>query len=765
MADFNPKFVDLVRNYTTTTGTADFTLGAAVNGFTGFAAACAVGERFYYACIGVDKPAEREIGRGTLLTGGKIQREPVSGAKTSFTAGTKAIALIAAAEHYASAASRVAAVEQSIAAVQDELAAFAGAGIAKAASRAALAAMNAAQSPCLLSEAGREGLFAWADGDQSALVAADLRQGLCVAPESNPTGATGAWVRRFSGPADVRWFGAVGDGVTDDGLAFAEALAALGALAQTISIYAKFLPALSVPAGHYFLGTTTLDLVATTTIRGAGGRGNQASRLRWANGATGIRIQAANTAGATDIKPATHEASHSLIEGLKLEGGYAGTEGEFHGVHLRTAATIRDCMIANWPGDGVHVRASAGSGAPTEGNANLFRLEDVWCHANRNGVYLDGADSNAGLSSGLNCTYNRQAGVFDSSYLGNTHIGPHFEENGISDGCTPCRVTHGGNIYCCIAGQEAGAATNSPSGTSADNDWWAFQQAGGADPARNVRAWASGTAYRAGGPFISDNDPNRRGIAIGMYVEGSQPLCQAYQPNMFLGGTWGTGFTNGSSAYRQVGTGTQRCDFAIDGDFTSRKGFIGPTYIANAPADDAYLYLDNSNSDSNIYFRRNGVLQGRIFSNNYYNRLLIQGGNGLFLGGLGYNGEQVSINAEGMTLNQGAIGYRAGAGGAVVQATSKSTGVTLNKASGQVTMHNASLAAGAAASFTLTNSQIGAADAVIVNIAAGASADSYEVTVSAVAAGSCRVQLRNIAAAALGEAVVLNFAILKGATA
>ena len=45
---FMPKFVDLVRNTTTTVGTVDFALGAAAVGFTSFTAACQVGDTFYY---------------------------------------------------------------------------------------------------------------------------------------------------------------------------------------------------------------------------------------------------------------------------------------------------------------------------------------------------------------------------------------------------------------------------------------------------------------------------------------------------------------------------------------------------------------------------------------------------------------------------------------------------------------------------------------------------------------------------------------------
>src|SRR5215210_56116 len=101
MADpFQPKFVDLVRNFTTTTGTGNFTLGAAVNGYASFASALQPGDRFYYSAIGVDKVTEREVGRGTLQPNGTISRSPTSGSLTSFTTGTKTISLIAAAEWF-----------------------------------------------------------------------------------------------------------------------------------------------------------------------------------------------------------------------------------------------------------------------------------------------------------------------------------------------------------------------------------------------------------------------------------------------------------------------------------------------------------------------------------------------------------------------------------------------------------------------------------------------------------------------------------------
>jgi hypothetical protein len=108
------------------------------------------------------------------------------------------------------------------------------------------------------------------------------------------------------------------------------------------------------------------------------------------------------------------------------------------------------------------------------------------------------------------------------------------------------------------------------------------------------------------------------------------------------------------------------------------------------------------------------------------------------------------------------IGYITGAGGSQTQGTSKSTTVTLDKVCGQITMHNATLNAGTSVGFTLSNSTIAANDVVNVAIKSGATADSYNVTVDATAAGSCRIQLRNVSAGNLSEAVVLNFAVIKG---
>ena len=105
------------------------------------------------------------------------------------------------------------------------------------------------------------------------------------------------------------------------------------------------------------------------------------------------------------------------------------------------------------------------------------------------------------------------------------------------------------------------------------------------------------------------------------------------------------------------------------------------------------------------------------------------------------------------------IGYAAAAQGTVTQATSKSTGVTLNTSAGQITMNGASLATVTNVTFTLTNSTISAKDVLLLTVTNGTSG-AYNAFVSSMAAGSATITLRNISGGSLSEAVVLNFAII-----
>lgn len=113
---------------------------------------------------------------------------------------------------------------------------------------------------------GRFGTFIFSDDNLSAKVAADAREGIYVAPASDVTGASGAWVRLTENSEfNICWFGAAGNGSTDDSPAVqgAHDLLAIGSTGGVIH----------VPGGPYFRLATQINITENSIhIKGDGRR-------------------------------------------------------------------------------------------------------------------------------------------------------------------------------------------------------------------------------------------------------------------------------------------------------------------------------------------------------------------------------------------------------------------------------------------------------------------------------------------------------------
>lgn len=119
------------------------------------------------------------------------------------------------------------------------------------------------------------------------------------------------------------------------------------------------------------------------------------------------------------------------------------------------------------------------------------------------------------------------------------------------------------------------------------------------------------------------------------------------------------------------------------------------------------------------------------------------------------------IYSNGIFGSIGTIGYITGAGGAVTQGTSRTTGVTLNTICGAITLVSA---AGSASwqSFTVTNSQVAATDTIIVNQKSGTDLNMIHVT--AVGAGSFKITFATTGGTTV-EQPVFNFSVIKAVAA
>ena len=130
--------------------------------------------------------------------------------------------------------------------------------------------------------------------------------------------------------------------------------------------------------------------------------------------------------------------------------------------------------------------------------------------------------------------------------------------------------------------------------------------------------------------------------------------------------------------------------------------------------------------------------------------------------GAGSVTDRFKIDSSGdcLVIGTSLLGYGAGSGSSVTQATSRTTGVTINNPVGRITLVSA---AGSTTwtSFTVTNSTVGTSDLIVVNQRTGT--DLYEIHVTAVSAGSFRLSFRTTGGSTT-ETPTFSFAVISGST-
>lgn len=112
----------------------------------------------------------------------------------------------------------------------------------------------------IVADAALGGTFAYKAGNYSFLISSDIRRGIAIPATGDPSGSQGAWLRIGVQAYDPRWFGAKGDGQTDDTVAIQAALDlchATGGGTVTFSV------------GNYKT-TAALNVPGTVSINGYG---------------------------------------------------------------------------------------------------------------------------------------------------------------------------------------------------------------------------------------------------------------------------------------------------------------------------------------------------------------------------------------------------------------------------------------------------------------------------------------------------------------
>ena len=242
-----------------------------------------------------------------------------------------------------------------------------------------------------------------------------------------------AWERLFVGSVSVKWFGAKGDGATDDYAAIMAAnnSATYGGIAG---------PSLFFPPGRYFC-SQTFDLNRRSfwfgNSQSTGNPQDGDTALIFPANITGIVVNSYNTGGGTTLATPTTGADSSVFEDFSVVSLGASTDGSKPGIWLRARAAIRGVSVRNFGGEGILVQASVGAGGAGEGNANNFRIAGGRISGNKkDGIKIIGADANAGTVDGVDSSQNSGWGINDSSFLGNELSGLHTAGNLLGAYCT-----------------------------------------------------------------------------------------------------------------------------------------------------------------------------------------------------------------------------------------------------------------------------------------------------------------------------------------
>lgn len=180
--------------------------------------------------------------------------------------------------------------------------------------------------------------------------------------------------------------------------------------------------------------------------------------------------------------------------------------------------------------------------------------------------------------------------------------------------------------------------------------------------------------------------------------------------------------------------------------------------VANTGISVSGIVSATGNVQGNFVVANDGEFAGNVAAGNVVSTGFILTSGDIFGGNLYTTGNILSNSTS------GGIGFTTGAGTTTTQATNKTTGVTINNPTGQITYAAGNLSAGANVSFTMTNSTIANSDVMIINHVSGGTIGAYSWYPQC-NAGNAVITMVNRTAGILNEQPVIRFVVIKGATA
>ncbi len=260
----------------------------------------------------------------------------------------------------------------------------------------------------------------------------------------------------------------------------------------------QYSPTIHLGPGIYYI-SDTLEPQAVWHLKGQGSgiytggtQGVNTTRLIAPAGKTVVRFSAA-TFGTNGYVGGIGGVSSggSIIEGISIEQSGSPSDLTAHGIHARATPIIIDCVGVNLGGDFIHIRGSTiPENTGNFGSPNQWRVINCTAHScGGNGLYVEGADANAGYSIGFDTRPEvLGCGILDRSQLSNAHYGVHLAGYGNKG------VHHNGFIWQLV--------TFSNTGTTPGTDSLVWSKLIATTPSANFPAWNVATTYLPRLPFL-----------------------------------------------------------------------------------------------------------------------------------------------------------------------------------------------------------------------------------------------------------------------
>lgn len=229
---------------------------------------------------------------------------------------------------------------------------------------------------------GGEGLFRYSSDDISTEVASDTQEGVYIPLDSDATGASGGFIRQYTGRADIRWFGAVGDDSTQN----------RDAIQGAIDVCGHIL----IPEGTFLVEDPGISVNNDNSIVGVH---RQTSILKKVGGLTQLEPIVRETYSGSTF----NEVDDFYCEKVQFVGNGDAALPSAKGAGLirfykTQRLIVRDCIFRNSKGYGLGLQgADSATNLTKTGPNGTALIENCLFYDNGLSSYLTGSDSDDGM--------------------------------------------------------------------------------------------------------------------------------------------------------------------------------------------------------------------------------------------------------------------------------------------------------------------------------------------------------------------------------